>query len=102
MNLSTITLLGSWYCLVDMYRCSVNSLLCGVDAGRGIQGRGGSQRWQDAQLQLGYHCRCGQPAVAEGQGLEGGQADPPASGTPSTASFVNDFFWLSTYIIIIE
>ncbi len=71
--------------MLDMYRCSVSNLLCCVDAWGGIQGRGCSQRWQDAQLQLGYHCRCGQPAVAEGQGLEGWQAGTPASGTYSTA-----------------
>ncbi len=76
---------GPWHCIVDIYRCSISNLLCCVDAGRGIQGRSDSQRWQDAQLQLGYHCRCGQPGVAEGQGLEGWQADTPASGTYSTA-----------------
>ena len=68
-----------------MYRCSIDSLLWCVDAGRGIQGRSGGQRWQDAQLQPGYHCRYGQPAVAEGPGLEWWQADTPASGTYSTA-----------------
>ncbi len=74
-------LLSLLHYIVDIiYRCSISNLLCCIDAGRGIQGRSGSQRWQDAQLQLGYHCRFGEPGVAEGPGLEGWQAGTPASG----------------------
>ena len=41
-------LLSLLHCLVDMFRCSASNLMCCVDAGRGIQGRRGSQRGQDA------------------------------------------------------
>ena len=59
-------LLSLLHYIVYICRCSICNLVCCVDAGRGIQGRSGSQRGQVAQLQLGYHCRCGKPGVADG------------------------------------